>query len=275
MTGRVQNIFRSLPKQHYQVGKFILNFPPDHILPKIQQANRAYDTLHGDLIAAVAEHSPKGVFVDIGANVGDTAAMLATHADNPVLCVDGNVSFAPYLRQNIKKIGRQVQAIVGFVVTEKEPSPPNMEGRVMLREVLAKARAMGEEICLVKTDTDGHDALIVDEVITETDAVVFFECDVISQVDQANSPWPSLFERLDERGYSAVIFDNHGLPMLVTEQGAGSALRDLTAYVSLQWSFAPIRIHYLDAWLFPKNHRAAFESAKEKLRQGLMKPYGF
>ncbi len=47
----------------------------------------------------------KGVFIDIGANVGDTVAALVRHTDAKIICVEPISQFYALLCKNIKNFG--------------------------------------------------------------------------------------------------------------------------------------------------------------------------
>ncbi len=81
----------------YRIGRFELTLPADHPIDRYQKTYRLYDRVLGDIAHAVAAKYPDTTAIDIGANVGDTAALLCRDQDFPVLCIEGSPHFLKYL----------------------------------------------------------------------------------------------------------------------------------------------------------------------------------
>jgi hypothetical protein len=71
-----------------RVGKFDLAFPHDHILPMIHQDGSQRNLALGIAAGEIARKYPGESFLDIGANVGDTAALVATYSEAPLVLVE-------------------------------------------------------------------------------------------------------------------------------------------------------------------------------------------
>ena len=282
--------------KRYPFGKFVLDIPDDHRIIDIHRSSRLYDRAYGFIIDEIARASPEGVFIDIGANIGDTAAFIATYAANPILCVEGSLSYATYLRSNLRHFNGQVRLLEKFVRTQsmammklKYEDDGRGNGRLIqetqdsylgddqfidIFALLKEADRIGT-VCLAKTDTDGCDGHIVIDLLNVLNAPMFFECDINLIFPNVPSPWPIVYEELERKGYSLVVFDNHGLPMQLVDCAQASVLRDLSGYISLQRAVDPVRIHYLDIWAFPPSWRPVFERVKSALRSDFLKPFGF
>ncbi len=259
----------------FGVGGFRLSLPTDHRLPQLRALVPTYDAHCGWIIAAIAAADPAGTFIDIGANIGDTAAMLRQHAANPIVCVEGNAAFCGHLRRNLAQLPGRVEMIAAFVAVPEiaafglgyrpdsgsgvfehgaEPAAAAMIG---LADLVARG-----PVALLKTDTDGLDAFILRDALDHalTDAVLFFECDEAHTIAPAGSvAWNSNFATLRARGYALIVYDNHGLPMLFAAPDRFDAVEDLRFYLRRQYAAAAVRIHYLDIWAFPPSRRAVFE----------------
>lgn len=259
--------------------------PPGHTLPQLRTLMPTYDAHLGWIIRAIGEADPTGCFIDIGANVGDTAAMLRANATNPLLCVEGNGTFASYLRRNLAHLPGRATAVEAFVrvaeideagLSYSSGSSTGAFGRtedartevamIDLPDIVAQAIAAHGRIALLKTDTDGLDAFILRDALQQPtgDAVLFFECDeanTIRGVDDA--PWAENFAALRQRGYSLIVYDNHGLPMLFAGHEQFGMLEDLRFYLRQQYAAGAVRIHYLDIWAFPPARRSLFERLRD------------
>src|SRR5262249_13783837 len=93
-------------------------FPPAHTLPSMVSVFPRYDTLLPEFLQFLREERPtKLLVVDVGANVGDTAALAAAKvgADNiRFICLEADEQYLPFLKTNVEKIDAQVIcAVIG------------------------------------------------------------------------------------------------------------------------------------------------------------------
>ncbi len=272
------------------IGDYRLRLPPDHRLPAIRAAMPSYDAHLGWIIREIARDDPAGTFIDIGANIGDTAALLRSHAPNPLLCVEGAAALLPWLRANLRLLPGPVaceEAFVavaeiaafglnyrsgsgsgGFGLDPAAAAPARFTG---VADLLAAASRGGIPPALFKTDTDGLDGFILRDYLRlgEDRAVLFFECDEAgTAVPGGDAAWAEVFSQLHRRGYALLIYDNHGLPMLFADPTQGTAVDDLRFYVARQHAEGAVRIHYLDIWAFPPaKHRLFTDLRAERGRR--------
>lgn len=284
--------------KRYPFANYILDIPDDHKIGDIHAVDHFYDRAFGAFYRAIARRSPHGTFIDIGANVGDTAAaMLSACPENPILCVEGSPDFVPYLQANLRHLGPRVTLLARYVRPplaanigvrtvndrgsahlssgEAPGAPLGDSAFVTVDELLRQAHALGPEIALVKTDTDGFDGYIVSALLGAADCPLFFECDLHMGLPEVETPWPDVFKRLDARRYAVVVFDNHGLPILTAQTEVAQILTDLCGYVSLQRAVHPVRMHYIDVWAFPPGWHDTFTEIRDGLRRELLRPYRF
>src|SRR5258706_13186966 len=92
-------------KEH-RMGRFRRLLPADHPLDEYQRTWLRYDTALGYLAQTVFRKYADSCAIDIGANVGDSAALIRSHADVAVLCIEGNPEFSECLAHNASAIGR-------------------------------------------------------------------------------------------------------------------------------------------------------------------------
>ena len=201
------------PTVRYRVGAVELELPLSHELPFYQHDHPRYDRQLGPIAAELG-----GPVVDVGANVGDSAAAIRAESDVPILCVEGDPGFFALLERNARAIGgvELEQALVegparGLLqrgagtahVVEGECELPSKPLAQILDEHPAFARP-----ALIKLDTDGMDVpiLLANLALLERiRPVLFFEYDPHLGAD------PDVFERLREAGYAtADWYENTG-----------------------------------------------------------------
>lgn len=201
------------PLVRYRVGQIELLLPLSHELPLYRNDHPLYDTA----IARIAAQTG-GPIVDVGANVGDTAAAIRARSDAPILCVEGDERFFELLERNAPHL-EPVELERAFV-----ESPPR--GRVERRGGTARivagddelpskslARVLEEhprfaEAALLKVDADGMDTPIVLaalDLLARVRPVLFFEYDPDAGAE------PVVFERLRDAGYTHMhVYENTG-----------------------------------------------------------------
>ena len=111
--------------------------------------------------------------VDIGANIGDTAAIIASETENPLILVEPSSFYIKYLRANMARIGRRhtiYDVLVSDEAREIRGELRHWGGTASLAEAVAggqvfKSRRLEEiaprDTCFVKIDTDGFDFRII------------------------------------------------------------------------------------------------------------------
>jgi len=201
------------PLLTWPVGGAELLLPLSHELPFYRHDHPRYDRAIG-VIAAEAG----GPVVDIGANVGDTAAEIRSRTGVPILCVEGDDRFFTILKRNALQL-EPVELEHAFV---EAPAHGRVErgagtARVVAGDKTLRAKPLAgileehpafAEPALVKLDTDGMDVPIVLanlEWLSSTKPVLFFE------YDPHLGATPDVFERLREIGYRRMdVYENTG-----------------------------------------------------------------
>jgi FkbM family methyltransferase len=203
------------PTVRFRVGETELLLPLSHELPFY----RTDHPLYGEAVGRIAARLG-GPVVDIGANVGDTAAIVRAHSDAPVLCVEGDEVFFPLLERNAGRL-RDVELERAFV---RSSEPQSSSGRVErsggtarlvggtglttpLSAVLERHPRFARPT-LLKLDTDGMDVPIVManlDLLERLRPALFFE------YDPHLGAGPEVFVALSHKGYDrALVFENTG-----------------------------------------------------------------
>lgn len=270
--------------QHLTIHGHDLVLPPDHRLPYYQRRDPNYDVYAADVLAAIASQADVCRVLDVGANVGDTALMALTAADNiEVTSVEGNPSFAGYARRNLAPFGPRadvreafvgpVHGVVasyashggtgGFQRTSDGTSSPGSVDWLSPQALIDDLGAA--DVVIWKSDIDGFDIhLLVEywEPIAAACEVIWFEYDPLETLgDPADVS--ILIETIgaDDRGM--LVFDNVGNRMLSAAPGgdAARALRDLTGWLYAQREHN-MTTRYFDVWLVSERLWPSLETTR-------------
>jgi FkbM family methyltransferase len=234
-----------------------LYMPWAHLLPDYAKSRPTYGQNLVDLAAGLAARSTTGAplqVLDVGANIGDSAAQIIARTNGRVLCVEGDPYWAEFLRKNL---GSEPRAVIEEVLLtgdegEWATSAPVREGgttrfsqdtgatgttgslpALSARALRAKHTEF-DQLRLVKSDTDGFDPVLVPAVLhawSDVGPVVFFEFDPgLARIADERDP-NLLWEELAGLGYDhLLIWDNTGDPLghLPIAEAAAAATETLT-----------------------------------------------
>lgn len=268
----------------YRIGIFDCYLPAMHKLPSYQANYKTYDNYYGEWLEIVERHSIETVsFLDIGANVGDTALYVLSHLNCQVTAIEPSSLFFQYLSKNIKennlekfvslhKIalvlpGKASEVIKlfndGSTASTSLYRQSNYQ-HVELVETMELSRFLSEKAQvydLVKIDIDSNDYAFVSQLINNyytNNAVICFEFDPINLESGITEEVSSLFEELERLEYSSLIVDNHGRAMLPTKN-LKETIQYLGNWVKLQQVSGVQHVHYFDVWIFPSARREIFK----------------
>ena len=253
--------------------------PLSHELPVYSTLCPIYSQNIGRIARIVAEASPAEVpLIDIGANIGDTAAIVRSYCEVPILCIEGHPLFSKILQHNLEALGDRVSLEASFVhvttgafqgrwdyalgtarlVDEPSDAPDTVIPTRTLSDILQDHPAF-EQARIVKIDTDGFDFAIIEAELTffaRQRPVLFFEYDPGSY--PADHPGlPRLARRLHEIGYAvALVYDNQGYYMSRVALSDEDQLEDLEGYVRS----LVLRSGYVDVCAFHEADRALAET---------------
>lgn len=221
------------PSVAYDLDGTPVLLPLSHDLPVHRARHPRYSQNLGRVAEVVGRADPGATMVDVGANVGDSVAIVRARSTLPVLCVEGDEVFLPYLRHNLAGVADVEVAphyvsvspdgAAGVQVTRAGGTARIVEGKgegggatrplaALVAEHPRFARPR-----LLKVDTDGHDAAILTAalpLVATTRPVLFFEHDpVLARAVGADDP-VALFGPLVEAGYAAFLVLANTGPLL-------------------------------------------------------------
>lgn len=262
------------PPVRYFLDNSEIQIPLSHQLPLIRCTYPNYATNIGKVAKVVKAKYPGLCMLDIGANVGDTVAIVRAFAFFPILCIDGDSRFFALLRSNTRAweaidivkvlIGDSSTAFAGSIraaggtahLCQDDRSNESHEMKT-ISELLDIFPAYASAK-LIKLDTDGFDTRILKsqyELLGDLKPVLFFEYDPYF-FEQMNDDGFLIFEGLRNVGYEiALVFENTGEFVMLVELRNEKLLEDLHQYYSHRYGtkYCDICVFHADdvelAWM--------------------------
>lgn len=229
--------------------------PFSHDLPKNLQKHSNYSWNLLAVAKWVNSIYPNTPLIDVGANVGDTVALLRTSLQNPILCIEGNQSFFDLLQVNKQQFSQvtAVQQLLGDVdsVLKSELAIKNGTAQVKNSAKSQNIKTLENvlnsypefmQAKLVKIDTDGFDGFILRGAISwikKQQPYVFLEFDPYFLAIQQFAP-TEIFSILTDAAYKYVaFFDNYGnyLKSLKIKDSADiqSLIKEITGFQATRY----------------------------------------
>ena len=233
------------PEIKYKLAGVNIHLPFSHDLPINKKIYPHYDENIGRAASLIKEKYNDLRMIDIGANVGDTAVIVKSKVDVPILCIEGEGKFVSLLMKNTKNYqnifveksfvgdeefikGNYVYSMgSGRIVEGKKQSEIHFK---TLEQIVA-AYPEFKKSKLLKIDTDGFDCRIIKReinLLSEMKPVIFFEYDPYLNKDDIN-----VFDSLLKMGYKAAVFyENNGDYLITTELSNKDLTTDIHYYFS-------------------------------------------
>jgi FkbM family methyltransferase len=233
----------------YQVGEVPMVLPLDHNFPHLRKDLPQYSLNLGRLVKYAGRKYPDLTLIDIGANVGDSAAVVRLEAQCPILCIEGDPGFFELLRHNCQAL-RDVVSICAYVGAEDAERPvevqrlagsasliPSTSGSAMARmrtlDALLTEAPKFARAKFVKIDTDGFDCRILmrhTKFLQAAKPVALFEYAPFF-FQRIGDDGFKVFSALRESGYKTVMFyDYAGYYLASVDLDNQALLRDLHCY---------------------------------------------
>jgi FkbM family methyltransferase len=279
----------------HKIGRHSILLPDDHALPRYQAQWPRYDTALGR-IANLAKQKYQDLYaIDVGANIGDTAALIQSKHTIPTLCIEGTPAYVTILRQNAEIIGNVVVESVfvgnlssdekrqGIIVqngtariVQTEPHKDSLEIEnssllqfLTLEQILEKNASFCSSK-LLKIDTDGFDFQILlgsVSFLKRVLPIIYFEYDISFNHEDLSRSIICL-RTLFQNGYKYfVVYDNFGNYILSITTEEIDTFLDLNAYlVSSKTLNGKPAIYYFDICAYHKEDFDVFCSLVEQER---------
>jgi FkbM family methyltransferase len=266
----------SNPLVEIRVAGAPLLAPLSHDLPLYQRSFAHYDTA----LPRLARHlqAARGVplvVVDVGANIGDSAAALLASPDTRVLAIEGEERFFRLLTANVTAnrtpwgdrltpvhclLGERAETVAATIDVRRGTGRLRPSKKVIALRTLADVvdeHPAFRDAGLVKIDTDGFDIAILRGArpwLSAARPVLFFEYD--PHFWRPITPdGARVFRELADVGYGHLLaYDNFGWLLWSGTVHDQRRLEELDAWLSGRNSSV-----YVDLCVFPATEAASFE----------------
>lgn len=271
-----------------RIGRFEILMYPSSQLFHIYGECPGYQAELGLIVKVVVGNSPRARVLDVGANVGDTLAIIRTHCDAPVLAIEGDGPSFELLARNVTMfpgaealkafLGERVESIsadirqVGWNATllPTKPTTVGGAGEVVHLDTLDRILSGREERAdyrFLKIDAEGFDFRIIrgaKEFLSDIHPVLFFEYNRGS-ADPPGEDAIATLAGLAGMGYrDMLVFDAGGRLVLRANLSMADLIRDLHDYIQ-----GGMGMGYFDVCLFHASDQAIADqcAALERARR--------
>ena len=269
----------------------VLLGPREHPIETFRAEHPLYDRRLPRLTEIVGRHAPDDVFIDIGANIGDSIALARLSGGRMrAIAIEASLTYCKYLWANMLRapvLFENVQMIWGYAGAAGEEAEVSLgagtgsaaaaasDAPTEKAPVIRLDRVAGHcGVSLVKIDTDGFDQNVISSELAflgDKQPIVWAEAQTETQADEAT--WRAVFEAMRQRWPHMVLFDNFGFAVAGGETAvlADQALA-LMAYARRQRARHAAggnepTFHYLDVALFPERFEPVFHAFLDTLRE--------
>jgi len=239
------------PLVTFQFEGTTLLAPISHELPLTRKRLPYYSANLGRIAAHLQTKYPDLSVIDVGANIGDSAATIRGMAHVPILCIEGNARYFELLQKNVAHFGEvyPVQAYVGSATGQ-------VRGRIQARKgtgsivldeqssqtiplktlsAVLGAYPQFRQSKLLKTDTDGFDVSILYselELLGRLKPVLFLEYSAPAFTSYEHESF-TIFEALQQRGYKTLlVYEETGEYSLCAYLDNTTLLQDIHRFYS-------------------------------------------
>lgn len=223
------------------VGNFDLLAPESHLLFELQKIGPYRDLCIGISAKAICDKYEGATIVDIGANIGDTAAILASHVANKLILVEGSDYYYAFLEKNLHLFPNPIVPIKAMVsdgsVIQGELRHwggtayfKHLQEEEFTTPTLPLSEIADDKTHFIKIDTDGFECKILNAALPwlahQHPGLLFenqFRHD--HELEQSNK----LYDDLSNIGYRYFIaWDDPGFHLLSTD--SVESIKDLNRY---------------------------------------------
>jgi FkbM family methyltransferase len=261
-----------------RVGNSVLRMPLSHDLPHHQKTFPNYSLNLGRIAGIVRAARPDLAAVDVGANVGDSVAILRSSGPLPVLAIEGNRHYFELLHENASALGPHLYLRCAMVGTapagggamhEYGGSAYYVEGKedgspvpfVTLTTLINETPELAGRKLLIKVDTDGLDGKILkseEQLLASRRPVVFFEYDPFHFQRYGDDGF-AVFDTFRRAGYTdLMVYENTGEYRMSLGLDQEAELRELHQLYSGQGGE-----RYADICVFHGDDAKLFEMVRD------------
>lgn len=262
------------PLISYKLWNYKIKIPISHNLPVVLNSHKNYNTNLPRVAKYISSKYKVPLVIDIGANVGDTAALLRSFIDFPVMCVEGDKIFFGLLKKNTEQmknityvrsyLGTNDEKINAAVQTERGTGTISNDSGSVLEtkklDTILNEYPEFKKAKLLKIDTDGFDFKIMKgsvEFLKFSKPVIFTEFDQ-NLMKEIKEDFNEMFEFFRSLDYLYVIFyDNFGDYLISLNINDTEKIEDITNYFDNRNTDK-----FCDICVFHKDDKDLFESVR-------------
>lgn len=263
------------PLIKYKLWKFEMQIPFSHNLPVVLEGFKNFNTNLYRVSKYISEKYSDLKIIDIGANIGDSVALLRSNVNFPILCIEGQAEYFSLLKKNTANM-QEIYYTNSFLGENDEEIKANYnyergtgiisnnsQSSMKLRKLDSVLEDTPEfkKAKLLKIDTDGFDFKILkgaSQYLKETHPVIFTEFDQ-NLMKQINENFWDMFDYFLKHDYFYIIFyDNYGDYLLSTELNDKDRIEDLTSYFDNRNT-----TKYCDICVLHKDDKDLFEKIRK------------
>ncbi|MBS1515074.1 MAG: FkbM family methyltransferase [Bacteroidetes bacterium] len=269
-------LFFADPLVTYKLWNYYVKIPFSHNLPVVIVSNKNYNTNLPRISTYIDSKYPSPSLIDIGANIGDTAALLRSFVDFPIMCIEGDNNYYNLLKINTSNIngikhiksflGEHNEEINAVIQTERGTgtisNTKNSSIQTKKLDTIICENSEFKNAKLLKIDTDGFDFKIMKgatELLQNTKPVIFTEFDQ-NLMKQINEDYNDMFAFFKKYNYEYIIFyDNFGDYLLSININETEKIEDITSYFDNRNTDK-----FCDICVFHKDDKDIFELTRKK-----------
>ena len=233
------------------IAGYSLTIPFSHRLPFILKKHRYYSSNLARISKYVKTKYSDLTMIDVGANIGDSVAIIRREEFFPILCIEGDHQFFSILEMNVsyfadvytakQYLGEKAKQI--YIINNKLGGTGNLREDSTSTQIIEieklsdfiKQYPLFKNAKMLKIDTDGFDCKILRgslEFIVQAKPIIFFEYDPFFLFQQKDEGL-SIFSTLSSLEYKKLlIYDNFGRLLLSTDIENLDLLKDINLYFS-------------------------------------------
>ncbi|WP_153798739.1 FkbM family methyltransferase [Foetidibacter luteolus] len=253
--------------KNVMVGNYEIVLPANNPLISTYKEQKDFNGEIARLVNIVNEKYPDLVLLDVGANVGDTVAIIKSIKDIPIVCIEGDELSYRYLQRNVAQF-KHVTTIKQFlgetdssinVTLDKQgwntTIIPGKEGASLV-QLLTLDTVINDipdksKIKFLKIDTEGFDTIILRgafNYLKQVKPVVYFEYNRDNMNAIGEDGLSTIFS-LASLGYSDILFfDDRGRFVISASLSNEDIVSQLHHYANGSGSL----IYYYNICLFHK-----------------------
>nr|WP_268793607.1 FkbM family methyltransferase [Nodularia spumigena] len=205
--------------------------------------------------------------VDIGANVGDTTALLLQYCLNPIICIEADEEFFSLMKFNLLDYNQRITFVNSFVSKNSSNNVELVKNKGTAKAVETENKIIEShslesiltnldlgKCILLKTDTDGFDFEILLSSLSkikEDTPILYWENEISSIKDIELVK--DLLNKLADMNYTKyIVIDNFGNPL--TYDGSAQFVEHINEYLLNNIYTKNKTFYYTDIAAFPDKY---------------------